>query len=89
MVRGRGLELFFEKGQEYWSQKLTTDLKGRIPPGRQPDVPIPVLAQFFAGTFVTMLRWWLDNKMPYSPKEMDEMIQQLVTPTLQSCFREG
>jgi AcrR family transcriptional regulator len=86
MVRGRGLELFFEKGQEYWSQKLTADLKTRIPQGNQPSVPIEVMAQFLAGTFVTMLRWWLDNKMPYSPKEMDEMLQKLVMPTIQSCL---
>lgn len=78
MVRGRGLELFFEKGQEYWSQKLIADLQARLPKGQQPAVPIPVIAQFIAGAFVTMLRWWLDNKMPYSPQEMDEMLQRLV-----------
>ena len=89
MVRGRGLELFFEKGQEYWSQKLTADLKARIPQGNQPTVPIEVMAQFLAGTFVTMLRWWLDNKMPYTPKEMDEMLQKLVTPTIEACLQKG
>lgn len=88
MVRGRGLELFFEKGQEFWIQKLTTDLQARLPEGQQPAVPIPVLAQFVAGTFVTMLRWWLDNKMPYSPKEMDEMLQQLIQPAVQDCLQE-
>lgn len=87
MVRGRGLEIFFDKGQEYWSQKLTADLQARIPPGRQPAVPVPVLAQFVAGTFVTMLRWWLDSKMPYSPKEMDEMLQKLVMPAIQGCLQ--
>lgn len=88
MVRGRGLELFFEKGQEFWIQKLTMDLQARLPEGQQPAVPIPVLAQFVAGTFVTMLRWWLDNKMPYSPKEMDEMLQQLIQPAVQDCLQE-
>ena len=89
MVRGRGLELFFEKGQEYWSQKLTADLQARLPKGQEPAVPLPVMAQFIAGTFVTMLRWWLDNKMPYSPQEMDEMLQRLVMPAVRECLREG
>jgi AcrR family transcriptional regulator len=88
MVRGRGLELFYEKGQEYWSQKLTADLQARLPKGQQPTVPLPVLAQFIAGTFVTMLRWWLDNKMPYSPQEMDEMMQRLIMPAVQNCMRD-
>ena len=88
MVRGRGLELFFEKGQEYWGQKLNADLKARIPQGSLPAVPVEVMAQFLAGTFVTMLRWWLDNKMPYSPKEMDEMLQKLVAPVMDACFQK-
>lgn len=89
MVRGHGLELFFEKGQEFWIQKLTTDLQARLPEGQKPTVPIPVLAQFVAGTFVTMLRWWLDNKMPYSPKEMDDMLQRLIQPGLKKCLQES
>lgn len=88
MVRGRSLEIFFDKGQEYWSQKLTVDLQMRLPPGKQPAVPIPVLAQFVAGTFVTMLRWWLDSKMPYSPKQMDEMLKKLVMPAIQDCLQQ-
>ncbi len=89
MVRGRGLELFFEKGQEYWNQKLTADLQALLPKGQVPAVPLPVLAQFIAGAFVTMLRWWLDNKMPYSPQEMDEMLQRLIMPAVRECLREG
>jgi AcrR family transcriptional regulator len=86
MVRGHGLEIFFEKGLEYWSRKLTSDLQARLPTGQQPGVPIPVIAQFIAGTFITMLRWWLDNKMPYSPKEMDDMLQRLIMPAVQNCI---
>jgi AcrR family transcriptional regulator len=86
MVRGRGLELFYEKGQEYWSQKLIIDIQACLPEGQQSSVPIPVIAQFVSGTFVTMLRWWLDMKMPYSPEEMDEMLYKLVMPGIQSCL---
>lgn len=84
MVRGRGLELFFEKGQEYWVQKISTDLQARLPKGQQPAVPVAMLAEFVAGTFVTLLRWWLDNRMPYSPTEMDDMLNRLILPGVQS-----
>lgn len=87
MVRGRGLELFFEKGQEFWIQKLNIKLQSLLPRGQQPAVPIPLLAQFLAVAFITMLRWWLDNKMPYSPKEMDEMLQGLIMPAVQNCVQ--
>jgi AcrR family transcriptional regulator len=80
MFRGRGFELFIEKGQEYWRDKIAADLQARLPAGKQPAVPIPVMGQFVAGTMVTMLRWWLEAKMPYSPEEMDRMLEMLLMP---------
>jgi AcrR family transcriptional regulator len=80
VINGRGLELFIEKGQEYWSQKIAADLQRRLPPGQQPAVAIPVMAQFVAGTLVGMLLWWLNKKMPYTPAEMDSMLEKLIMP---------
>jgi AcrR family transcriptional regulator len=86
MTSGRGFELFMEKGQEYWNRKIAADLQARLPAGQQPAVPIPVIAQFATGTLMTMLNWWLDNKMPYSPKEMDAMLEKLIMPGIQNCL---
>jgi AcrR family transcriptional regulator len=86
MVRGRGLELFFEKGQDFWSQKIASELQANLPVGHIPAVPVPVTAQFVAGSFVTILRWWLDNKMPYSPEEMDQMVNRLILPGVRSSL---
>jgi len=45
--------------------------------GREFDVPLPILASFIAGSFLTLLKWWLENKMIYSPEEMDKIFQSL------------
>jgi AcrR family transcriptional regulator len=84
VARGHGLELFSEKAQEYWSQKVAAELHAYLPEGQQSKVPIPVMAHFVSGTLVMMMRWWLDNKMPYSPQEMDEMLRRLVLPGIQN-----
>lgn len=86
MMSGRGFELFMEKGQEYWSRKIAADLQRQLPSGQQPSVPIPVMAQFVAGTMITMLRWWVEKKMPYSPVEMDRMLESLVMPGIQNAL---
>jgi hypothetical protein len=26
---------------------------------------------------MTLMMWWLDHEMPYSPQEMDAMVQQM------------
>ena len=36
------------------------------------------LHQYLAGMMQTLLTWWLDNTMPYSPGRMNEMFMQLV-----------
>ena len=85
-MRGRGLDLFFERGQAYWSQKIERDLQTHLSPGQTPAVPLAVVANYVTGTWVTLLKWWLDNKMPYSPERMDEIFRQLVLPGVQAAL---
>lgn len=80
MTSGHGLEMFFDKGQAYWSQRLTGPLQTMLPAGQEASIPIPILANFVAGTLVTLLKWWIDNKMPYDSDRMAEIVGQLVTP---------
>jgi len=41
-----------------------------------------VLANYLAGEMLVLLKWWLDERMPYSPERMDQIYDELVTPTL-------
>ncbi|HCH00125.1 MAG TPA: hypothetical protein DE036_10275 [Actinobacteria bacterium] len=86
LTRGRVIDLVFEKGQDYWSKRFENYLKGLLPQGREPEVPLPVLANYAAGTFITLLKWWLNNDMLYSPQRMDEMFRQLVTPSIKAAL---
>ena len=78
LIWGSGLELLTKEGHAALSKKIedrfTLLLKGRQPP----TIPLPVLSYSMAGSLLIMLKWWLDNKMPYSPERMDEIFQQLV-----------
>ncbi len=80
LVRGGDMDLFVEKGQEFWRKQLEERLQALLPPGQAPALPIPVVAQYMAGTLATMLKWWAENKMPYPPEEMAELVERLVTP---------
>lgn len=86
VVRGHSLELFFDRAMTYWSQRIAAELQAFLPEGQQPAVPIPVIAHFVSSTLVMMLHWWLNNKMPYSPKEMDDMLQSLIMPGIQNSL---
>jgi Transcriptional regulator C-terminal region len=43
-------------------------------------VPLAVMAQYLAGAFLNLLKWWIEAEMPYSPEQMDEIFQQLALP---------
>ena len=89
LTRGRGLDLFFERGQVYWTQRLEATLQARLPPGQSSSVPIPIIATSVSGALITLLKWWLDNKMPYTPERMDEIARQLTMPMIEAGLKDN
>lgn len=41
------------------------------------NVPLEVLGTFEASIKISMVQWWLDNDMPYTPEEMADMCARL------------
>jgi AcrR family transcriptional regulator len=74
--------LVWTPGIDLLIKHLQTSLSHRIEEGLQKsgrdfDVPLPALANFIAGSFLTLLKWWLENKMVYSAEEMDRIFKTL------------
>lgn len=78
LVWGQGFDLLAKDGHAVLSAKLQAHLAQLLPDRPEGTVPLPVLAYFMAGTLLLLLKWWLENKMPYAPERMDEIFQQLV-----------
>jgi AcrR family transcriptional regulator len=86
LVWGRGSELVFKKVQAQLTSLIEQRLAALAPPNREPTVPLPVLAHFVAGTFLTVLKWWMDGKASYSPEQVDDMYWRLVRPTVETAL---
>jgi AcrR family transcriptional regulator len=69
-----GIDLFIKHLQTSLSHRIE---RGFQESGRQFEIPIPVMASFIAGSFLTLLKWWLENKMVYPPEQMDAMFKKL------------
>ena len=52
------------------------------------DIPYELLGRHFAGSLYGLLTWWLENEMPYSPKEMGRLTKQLATYGTASILKE-
>ncbi len=79
-VWGRGAEMLTRNFQGQVSKVIEQNLLSLT--GDQVDfsVPLPVVANFVASTFLMLLRWWFDDDMRHTPEQMDEMFQKLVMP---------
>jgi len=42
--------------------------------------PLAVIAQYLAGAFGNLLKWWLEAEMPYSAEQMESDFQQPALP---------
>jgi hypothetical protein len=78
--------LLFKKGQTYLSRNIEQQLVS-LAPQHDLSVPLSILSNYLAGTLLTLLKWWLDNNMPYTPQRMDEIFQQLVMPGVREVVR--
>ena len=78
LVWGSGFEILTKDGHAALSAKFQESLTQLLSGKPEPPVPLAVLSYSMAGTLLILLKWWLDNKMPYSAEYMDEIFQQLV-----------
>ena len=85
LVRGRGMELLFLKGQRALAQSFEQHLHAWQSTSAQSTVPLPLLADYLAGALLTLLKWWLDNELPYPPERMDALFQELVLPGVRAA----
>ncbi|MGE5376374.1 MAG: TetR/AcrR family transcriptional regulator [Bacteroidota bacterium] len=77
LVWGPGMDLITRHLQKSVSQRVEQGLQNS---SRDFDVPLPILANFITGSFLTLLKWWLENKRIHSPEQMDEIFRKMTLP---------
>jgi len=83
LIWSSGADLLFKHEQKSLSEKIEQGLRESK---KEFNVPIPILANFVAGSFLTLLKWWLDNKMIHSPEQMDEIFKKLTQPGIEAAM---
>jgi AcrR family transcriptional regulator len=53
---------------------------------KKTPVPIEVAAQHSAGSLFSMVSWWLENDMPYSPEEMARIYHSITVPGIRAAL---
>ena len=83
-LRGYAGELLWKSAQNALSKTIEQSLINMYAEKPSTSIPWPLIAQYLAGAFLSLLRWWLDAEMPYTPEQMEKIFQQLALPGILS-----
>jgi AcrR family transcriptional regulator len=80
----RGRAILHEHLRRVLTKIVANAVKQEFAATRKPSrqVPTDLVSEYVASTFVLVLNWWLDKRMPLAPKEINEVFRKLVSPTL-------
>jgi AcrR family transcriptional regulator len=70
-----GIDLLIRHMQKSLSQRVENGLRES---GKKFKIPLPILANYVTGSFLTLLKWWLENKMNYTADQMNDMFKRLI-----------
>jgi AcrR family transcriptional regulator len=88
LMRGHASEHLWEALQTALSRAIEPALSTLCAERRSPPIPLPVVSEYLAGAFLTLLKWWLSADMPYPPEQMESIFQQLALPGVWAMLKE-
>ena len=86
-IGARGRAILHEHLRQVLAKRIggvvKKDLRGTRNVGQ---IPVDLLSEYVASTFVLVLNWWLDCRMPMPPKQIDTLFRTLTSPTLAAVW---
>lgn len=88
LMRGHAGEHLWEALQTALCRAIEPALSTLCVEKRSPPIPLPVVSEYLASAFLTLLKWWLSADMPYPPEQMESIFQQLALPGVWAMLKE-
>ncbi|MFL5512882.1 MAG: TetR-like C-terminal domain-containing protein, partial [Gemmatimonadales bacterium] len=87
MAGKRGAEAFLRYLHRFLSELLEPELAARAPKG-ETQVPREAVVEFAVNALVGLgVRWWLENDLPYTAREMDQLYRRMTEPGIRAGLR--
>jgi AcrR family transcriptional regulator len=86
LMKAESSDLFFDKVQTHLNNSIEGYIKAGIPKNYEPSVPIIILANHISSTLINLLKWWVNNRMPYTSEQMERYFQELINPCIDAVL---
>jgi AcrR family transcriptional regulator len=83
MVGKQSGQMVMKATHKYLSDMMKGHLASAPKPEKKTPVPLEAGVHWTLRSFLSLLRWWLDNNMPSSPEEMDQIFRTLALSGLE------
>lgn len=86
----RGQRVVHERLRQMLAELITDDMRRAEwhgVTGERDGVPLSLLAEHIASTFVLLLNWWVERGGTLSASEVNDVFRALILPTLRLSFR--
>lgn len=87
LIKGNSSDLFIDKVQICLNEKIEAHIGSQLTKGKEPSVPMPILINHISSSLIFLLKWWLDNKMQYTPEQMEIYFHKLVIPSAEAILK--
>ena len=84
LMRGQGIHIVTQAFQDH----LSTRVEARLRVEGCPDALLAVVATYIAGAFMTLMHWWLETGMTWSPERVDALFRDLVLPGVSNLLHQ-
>jgi AcrR family transcriptional regulator len=80
----RGRAIIHEHLRKVLAELIADDVRKQVQGRRKAagEIRSDLLVQYVASTFILVLNWWVENRSPLPPKEVNDLFRALIVPTL-------
>jgi AcrR family transcriptional regulator len=83
VLHGEGVDQASQRLQEMMTSAVAAFFDPKV--GSQDEkfnlpIPVELFGNYFAGALLGMIKWWLDEEMPYTPDQMESIFFQMFLP---------
>jgi len=79
----RSGDLFLKNMSRQMRDLVFRELQTYLPENRKDSPETEAAAHFYVSSLITMVTFWLDNNLPLSPEEMNDLFRKLAMPGLE------
>ena len=86
--RGQGFRAVTQAFEDLLRRRVQQRLRGEWKHGESDEL-LAVVASYVAGAFMTLMQWWLETELSWSPERMDALFRDLVLPGVDPLLNQG